>query len=333
MKNLKLLTRKRFRLLALILCLTASIPQLQAAMYIVGDAPFGGWKTNKGMQMTQSGTSYTATAAVNGTIYFVFATQLCSGESDWSTFNNYRLGAQQYNQNVTVGNTYYTQAQSGNSFQFNGDGSNYLFTYNTSNNSFIITKQPAQTYEYTFYVYTPNGTPPFLYIWNNGELNGGWPGTQIASNSYEILADGNKWYKFTANYTVSTVNAIVDFGQGQNQTNDINSLTPGTHYIRWDGQNHTDANVTQTPPTAPTPNVVYYVKGSDTNIFPNGWNSGANTAMEEDTNVPGTYGRRGNSTLPWALFTNIRFGATITHGAPVGMTMLTSAQIFPGLIP
>ena len=289
MKNLKLLTRKRFRLLALILCLTASIPQLQAAMYIVGDAPFGGWKTNKGMQMTQSGTSYTATAAVNGTIYFVFATQLCSGESDWSTFNNYRLGAQQYNQNVTVGNTYYTQAQSGYSFQFNGDGSNYLFTYNTSNNSFIINKQPAQTYEYTFYVYTPNGTPPFLYIWNNGELNGGWPGTQIASNSYEILADGNKWYKFTANYTVSTVNAIVDFGQGQNQTNDINSLTPGTHYIRWDGQNHTDANVTQTPPTAPTPNVVYYVKGSDTNIFPNGWNSGANTAMEEDTNVPGTY--------------------------------------------
>jgi hypothetical protein len=253
MKSEKFLTTVAFRLLALVLCLTASIPQMQAAMYIVGDAPFGGWKTNQGMQMTQNGSSYTATATINGNIYFTFATQLCSGEQDWSTFNNYRLGAQQYNQNVTIGNTYFTQQGSGNSFLFNGNG-NYVFTYNTSNNSFTITEQ---TYEYTFYVHLPNDGTPHLYLWNNGDYNGGWPGNVMTETM--TLADGNTWYKFTGNFKVSTINAIVNLGQGKSQTADITNRAPGTHYITWNGNNGAYPEVSQTAPIPPTPH--YYVTG------------------------------------------------------------------------
>ena len=71
MKNLKLLTRKRLRLLALLLCLTASIPQLMAdvTIFVKGTAPhlyvfntdgtvpsadYTGWP---GKQMDQSTTS------------------------------------------------------------------------------------------------------------------------------------------------------------------------------------------------------------------------------------------------------------------------------------
>ena len=60
--------RKTF---TLILALVVSLLTLQAsaAMYIVGNDPFGGWKTNAGLEMTASGTTYTADATINGTVY------------------------------------------------------------------------------------------------------------------------------------------------------------------------------------------------------------------------------------------------------------------------
>lgn len=140
MKNLKLLTRKRFRLLALLLCLTASIPQLQAAMYIVGDGVFGGWNPAGGVEMTQSGPntySYT-TSAFSGDVYFVFAT---GRDSNWGTFNsNYRMAPTSNNYVVSIGNTYQATQGQNNSYKFTGDGSSYIFTYYTTTNTFTITK-------------------------------------------------------------------------------------------------------------------------------------------------------------------------------------------------
>ena len=52
MKKIKSTKLKVFRLLALLLCLTATVPQLQAAMYIVGGDFDGGWVTNQGTEMT-----------------------------------------------------------------------------------------------------------------------------------------------------------------------------------------------------------------------------------------------------------------------------------------
>ena len=127
--------------LTLILWLACTLMGLQAnaAMYIVGDAPFGGWKTNAGVAMTASGNTYTATVDINAEVYFVFATQLCSGSDDWSTFDSYRMGPRSNGTVVTPGNTYtaYT-GQVSNSFKFTGNGK-YTFTFNSGNNQFTVT--------------------------------------------------------------------------------------------------------------------------------------------------------------------------------------------------
>ena len=152
-----------------ILALVVSMLTLQAsaAMYIVGSAPFGGWKTNAGVQMTGSGNTYTATVDISGDVYFVFATQLCSGADDWTTFNNYRLGPKTNDYVVNVGNTYtaYT-GQGSNSFKFTGDGS-YTFTFNGSNNQFTVTEATGPVVAGDLYIL--------------GEVNGnGWaPNTGV----------------------------------------------------------------------------------------------------------------------------------------------------------
>ena len=128
--------------LTLFLALVVSLMTLQAsaAMYIVGSAPFGGWKTNAGMPMTQSGNTYTANATINGTVYFVFATQLCSTDDDWNTFNNYRLGPTSNDYPVSIGTTYTAYSgQGSNSFMFTGNG-DYIFSFDSSNNQFTVTE-------------------------------------------------------------------------------------------------------------------------------------------------------------------------------------------------
>lgn len=290
MKNFKLLTKTSVRLIALILSLAASIPQLQAAMYIVGDGVFGGWDPAGGVEMTLSGPdTYSYTKTISGDVYFVFATGRASSSDDWSTFNsNYRMAPTSNNYVVTIGNTYKTTKGLGNSYKFTGDGSSYIFTYYTKTNTFTITKQNNS---YTFYVLLPNGGTPYLYLWNgNGDtechLNGDWPGTQVSTT--EELADGNTWYKLTGNYPFTIVNAIVDFGNGQSQTANINNLAPGTHYITWNGNNGANPSVTQTAPTAPTP-VYYYVIGDNTALWPGGWSTTDIPASQLMTNNDGTY--------------------------------------------
>ena len=149
--------------LTFLMALAVSLMTLQAsaAMFIVGSDPFGGWKTNAGMQMTQSGTTYTANATINGTVYFVFATQLCSGAADWTTFANYRLGPKTNDYPVETGSTYTAYSgQGGNSFMFTGSG-DYTITFNSSNNQFSFAEAG-----------TPAGSSDLFIL---GEVNGnGW---------------------------------------------------------------------------------------------------------------------------------------------------------------
>ena len=157
------------KILTFIVALVVSLLTLQAgaAMYIVGSAPFGGWKTNAGVQMTASGNSYTATVEINGDAYFVFATQLCSSADDWTTFNNYRLGPKTNDYVVNTGSTYTAYSgQGSNSFKFTGSGS-YVFTFNSSNNQFTINEATGPV------------TAGDLYVL--GEVNGnGWaPNTGV----------------------------------------------------------------------------------------------------------------------------------------------------------
>ena len=178
--------------LTLLLSLVAALMTLQAsaAMYIVGSDPFGGWKTNAGVEMTASGNTYTATVDINTTVWFVFATQLCSGSQDWTTFANYRLGPTSNDYVVTTGNTYTAYSgQGSNSFKFTGSGS-YTFTINSSTKQFTITKAGGEG---------PVGADA-LYIL--GEVNGnGWAPNVGAAMTYDETND-----VFTATVTTAGEN-------------------------------------------------------------------------------------------------------------------------------
>ena len=79
------------KLITLLILFVGMVSSVSAEdMYIVGDAPFGGWKTNVGTSMTDNGDgtfTYEYTPASDATVYFCIASELTSGASEWSTFN------------------------------------------------------------------------------------------------------------------------------------------------------------------------------------------------------------------------------------------------------
>ena len=125
--------------LTTIMVLLLALMPARAAIYIVGNAPFGNWNPAGGVEMQDKGNgTYTLTANVSGTVWFVFA----DGQTDdWTTFNaNYRYGPSgNGSQEVTLGNTYTTQKSNNNhSYKFTGNGQDYTFTFNLTNLTFNI---------------------------------------------------------------------------------------------------------------------------------------------------------------------------------------------------
>ena len=301
MKKVKFPIQQVFRLLALLLCLNATVPQLSAAMYIVGSRPFGDWSTNDGMPMTQNGSTYTATATVSGTIYFVFATQLCSTKDDWTTFAGYRLGPSSNNYNVTVGNTYNAYSGNSNSYMFTGNG-NYVFTYDTSNNTFVISEQAAHP---TYYItgdnglglggfsYAPSTTmvPDANYQVHTYTYNVTTPGTY-----YFAFADGpgSSWNDFNTNHrygpTSGNQTATLNGSYAPTQRGEGSySVTVGTGQVTiyLDASNTSSLQYRVEGPS-PVVSHDYYVKGDSTSIFPDGWSTSSNTAQMTNNN-DGTY--------------------------------------------
>ena len=135
------------RRLTLILSLMLALVGLKAnaAMYIVGNNPFGNWHTYTGAQMTDDGNGvYTyVTDQINGTVWFVFADNLTPGPNDdWTMFNgNYRYGPTNSGQPIDPNTEYTTQkSTNGNaSYSFNGQaGQSYQFTFNTNTMKFKV---------------------------------------------------------------------------------------------------------------------------------------------------------------------------------------------------
>lgn len=122
-----------------IMALVLAILPAQAAIYIVGNTPFGNWDPNGGVEMEgHSDGTYTFTTSINGTVWFVFADGLTS---DWTMFNaNYRYGPQSNgSQDVAVGGTYTTQKSNNNhAYKFTGTGLDYTFTFNLNDLTFGI---------------------------------------------------------------------------------------------------------------------------------------------------------------------------------------------------
>ena len=123
----------------IIVSLVMAIMPSQAAIYMVGNTPFGDWNPGGGVEMANQGNGvYTLTANISGTVWFVFAD---GQDSDWNVFNaNYRYGpASGGSQEVSIGNTYTTQkANNNHSYKFTGSGKDYVFTFNLNALTFGI---------------------------------------------------------------------------------------------------------------------------------------------------------------------------------------------------
>ena len=180
----------------LLLALVVSMLALQAsaAMYIVGNAPFGEWNPAAGVRMTDNGNGmYTYTATISGTVYFVFGTALASSSDDWDTFNNnYRYGPDGVDKQVAVNTWVTTQKSSSGAYYFTGNGSEYVFTFDFNNKKFQVGSATG-----------PNPITGELYILGEAEGNSWAPNVGVPMNT----TDGNL---FTARVTFNGENSEDD---------------------------------------------------------------------------------------------------------------------------
>ena len=133
--------------ISLMVLLLAIIPA-RAAIYVVGNAPFGDWNPNAGTMMTDNGDgTFSLRTTINNTVWFVFAD---GQDSDWNVFNtNYRYGPSgNSSQEIMLGNTYTTQKSNSNhSYKFTGNGQEYCITFNLNNLTFSIDEYQEPTPE------------------------------------------------------------------------------------------------------------------------------------------------------------------------------------------
>ncbi len=134
--------KKFFTLIAM----AALALSMQASMYIVGGAPFGEWNTSDGMEMTDNGDgTYTATATLSGSVWFVFADGLTENPGEWDLFNGeYRFGPTTgSDQVVKLGEYTATQKQGNGSGAYQlacgSEPAEFTFTFDTENMEFIVT--------------------------------------------------------------------------------------------------------------------------------------------------------------------------------------------------
>ena len=155
--------KKIFTLLTMVVALAFSS---QAAYYLVGQEPFGkGWNPADGVEMTLNADgTYSFTATVNGSLWFVFADALAESSSDWATFNNtMRIGPTEGSDiEITAGEWLPFQKAGGDkgAYKFTGSGSEYTITLNPFSNKFKI---DGYVEPIVIDTYTVAGTPASVF--------------------------------------------------------------------------------------------------------------------------------------------------------------------------
>ena len=187
---------KKYYLLTIMALVLARMPA-RAAIYMVGNTPFGNWNPAAGVEMTDEGSDiYTLTVNISGTVWFVFAD---GQDSDWNTFNaNYRYGPTgNGSQEVGVGTEYTTQKSNNNhSYKFTGNGLDYTFTFNLSQLTFSIQE----------YQETQEPDPSMLQV---GDVNGdGSINIADVTEIIDIILGGNANYDVRRRADVDYDNSV-----------------------------------------------------------------------------------------------------------------------------
>ena len=99
--------------------------------YIVGNDPFGGWDPAAGVKMTRNADgSYSYTATINGSVWFVFASGLAS---NWEEFHSkYRFGPSGGQDETVEADTWVNTQRQHNgmgAYKFVGSGEEYVFKF------------------------------------------------------------------------------------------------------------------------------------------------------------------------------------------------------------
>ena len=145
-----------------------------AAIYLVGDGPLGGWSPNGGLEMTDDGTGiYTYDLDVpagngNQVIFFVFADNRADA-NDWNTFNgSYRIGPTNGNEDVTLEEWKTTQKAGGDHGAYKVEvkkGEKCTFTYDDNEKKFKVGGYVAPI-EFTSFTVAGNDVTIFGTEWD-----------------------------------------------------------------------------------------------------------------------------------------------------------------------
>ena len=259
-----------------------------AAMYVMGDGPFGGWATDHGTLMTDNGdNTYTFVATISGSVYFCFADGLTENAEDWTGFNAYRFGPESGNQVVQAGNWISTQ-HGGGAYMFTGSGEEYEITFDSANSKFKIAGYVAPINPLTGHLYAlgqvnGNGWNPAagiemtttdenVFTLTDAEITNSGDGYGYFSFTSKLGANSSDWsfssYRRGAKANGTLVEdgvpaVLADWG-----STDAFKVVPGTYdiVVNLSGNTVTLTKKGETPPE-PEPDV--YIFG-DVNNF--AWN-------------------------------------------------------------
>ena len=118
-------------------------PEPAPAVYLIGDAPLGGWDPAAPVAMTEANGIYTYTANFEEAkdVYFVFT----EGIGSWEAINGHRYGPTEGNEDVVVGEVTTTQLSANDqaAYKLAAEVGEYTFTFDLANLNFKVEKVNA----------------------------------------------------------------------------------------------------------------------------------------------------------------------------------------------
>ena len=267
-----------------------------AAMYIIGNDPFGGWsEPGLGVEMTllEDGATYSYDFTLPGTapnetsVWFIFST----GNGDWNSVNGGRYDSGNPSSDLEVFvNTEFTpvQGNTNKSFKFTGTaGETYTVTFNPTTMKALITGYVAPVIDETW---TVVGEPESLFgsYWDTSDTNNDMDlvdGLYTWSKKNVELTAGNIQFKVIRNHSYGTSYPADNYihNVAQSGPYDVTiTFNPNTH----------DITCVTTPAGQLSDN--YYIVAGTENLFGTHWNAGDSTnLMTEGENGIYTWTKEG----------------------------------------